>query len=158
MALTSKIARPLLASMFVAGGADAVRNPETKEPRAEEVAPRIAGPLGLPDDTVLLVRLNGAVQVVAGLLLAMGRVPRLAATALAVTLLPTTLAGHPFWEEDDKAARAGQRIQFLKNLSMLGGLILAAADTEGRPSLVWRARHGAEHAQQATQRALAIDI
>lgn len=151
MAPTRKIARPLLASMFVAGGIDAVRRPEPKEPVADRVAPRVAGPLGLPCDTVQLVKINGAVQVGAGLLLATGRVPRLAATALAATLVPTTLAGHRFWEEDDDAARAGQKIHFLKNLSMLGGLILAAADTEGRPSLAWRAHRVAERAQRSAQ-------
>ena len=55
----------------------------------------------LPKDPVTLVRLNGAVQVGAGALLAVGRVPRLAALALATTLVPTTLAAHRFWELDD---------------------------------------------------------
>jgi hypothetical protein len=30
-------------------------------------------------------------------------------------------------------------MHFLKNLGLLGGLLLAAADTEGRPSIGWRA-------------------
>lgn len=153
MALTRKIARPLLASIFVAGGIDAVRHPEPKEPKAAPVAPKVAQPLGLPEDTVLLVKINGAVQVGAGLLLATGRVPRLAAAALAVSLVPTTLAGHRFWEEDDEGARTGQKIHFLKNVSMLGGLILAATDTEGRPSLAWRARRAAERAQSRVEQA-----
>ncbi len=149
MAITRKIARPLLASMFVTGGIDAVRRPETKEPKAERVASQVARPLGLPDDPVLLVNVNGAVQVVAGLLLATGRVPRLAATALAVSLVPTTWAGHRFWEEDDEATRAGQQVHFLKNLSMLGGLILAATHTGGRPSLPWRARRAVARASDS---------
>ncbi|MDQ3304868.1 MAG: DoxX family protein [Actinomycetota bacterium] len=155
MPLTRKIARPLLASMFVSGGIDAVRHAETRERSAEPVTSKLAGPLGLPDDTAVLVKINGAVQVGAGLLLATGRVPRLAAAALAVTLVPTTLAGHRFWEEDG-AARAGQQIHFLKNLSMMGGLILAATDTEGNPSLAWRARHAAERARQAAERTLPL--
>jgi hypothetical protein len=32
---------------------------------------------------------------------------------------------------------------------MLGGLLLASVDTEGRPSLAWRARRGARHAREA---------
>lgn len=156
MAFTRKIARPLLASMFVAGGIDSVRRAESKESVAERVATGIAGPLGLPSDTVQLVKVNGAVQVGAGLLLATGRVPRLAATALAVTLVPTTLAAHRFWEEDDETARASHKIHFLKNVSMMGGLILAAADTEGRPSLAWRAHRAAERAQRSAQQALPL--
>ncbi len=154
MAITRKIARPMLASMFVTGGIDAVREPESKQHIAEPVAPKVAGSLGLPaDDTVLLVKINGAVQLGAGLLLATGRLPRLAAVTLAVSLVPTTLAGHRFWEEDDETARNGQKVHFLKNVSMLGGLVLAATDTEGRPSLAWRARRTAQRAQRSAQRA-----
>ena len=36
--------------------------------------------------------------------------------------------------------RAQQRIQFLKNLAIFGGLLIAAADTAGRPSLAWRSQ------------------
>ena len=100
----------------------------------------------MPTDPATLVRINGAAQVLAGLALATGRAPRLSALVLTGSLLPTTYAGHPFWEEKDKAARAAQRIHFLKNTSMLGGLILAATDLEGRPSLSWRARRAAKKA------------
>ena len=71
----------------------------------------------------------------------MGRFRRLAALALIGSIVPTTLGGHRFWEETDQAARAQQRMHFLKNLGLLGGLILAALDTEGEPSLGWRAKH-----------------
>jgi putative oxidoreductase len=52
--------------------------------------------------------------------------------------VPTTLAGHPFWEKEDPADRRAHQIHFLKNIGMLGGLLLAAVDTEGRPSLRYR--------------------
>ncbi len=141
------IARPMLASMFVVGGIDAVTNASAKVPKAEkvtehvpEVAARFAPGLPVPTDPATLVRINGAVQVVAGLALATGRVPRLSALALAASLAPTTYAGHAFWEEKDKAAKTAQRIQFFKNISMMGGLLLAGVDTEGRPGVAWRAR------------------
>jgi putative oxidoreductase len=100
----------------------------------------------LPDETEQVVRLNGAVQCVAGSMLAMGWFPRLSAAVLAGTLVPTTLAGHRYWEIEDKQERAQQRIHFLKNLTMLGGLLIAAADTGGNPSLTWRSRHAARAA------------
>ena len=137
----------MLSGMFVIGGIDALRNPETKASKAEDVAP-LAEPLGLPTDPVALVRINGAVQVVAGSLLAFGKLPRLSALALAASLGPTTYAGHRFWEETDERQRAQQQIQFAKNVSMLGGLILAATDTGGRPSLTWRARRAAKKASK----------
>jgi hypothetical protein len=87
-----------------------------------------------------LVRANGAVQVGAGVLLATGRLPRLASLALIGSIVPTTYAGHRFWEETDDADRAQQRVHFLKNLGLLGGLVLAAVDSEGQPSLSWRAK------------------
>ena len=85
------------------------------------------------------MRANGAVMVGAGSLLALGRLPRLASTVLAATLVPTTIAAHPYWQEQDPEVRARQSIQFLKNLGLLGGLLLAAVDTEGRPGLAYRA-------------------
>ncbi len=142
MPLSHRLARSFIAPMFITGGLDAVRNPNDKAKAVEKVAGQLSA-FGLPEDTVQLVRLNGAVQLAAGSLLAIGRVPRLASVALAASLVPTTLAGHRFWEETDPAAKADQRMQFLKNLAMLGGLLLAALDTNGAPSLRWRAKKAA---------------
>ncbi len=140
MPLIRAAARPMLASMFITGGLDAVLHPSAKAPAAVKVAPAIARrlPFALTEDPVQLVRINGAVQLAAGLCLATGRIPRLAAVALAGSLIPTTLAGHRFWEKSDKGERTAQQLQFTKNLSMLGGLILAAVDLEGRPGLKHR--------------------
>src|SRR6478609_8558979 len=124
--LVTRIARPLLASMFVAGGLDAARRPASKLPKADAVIEPLEDVVGIDADPVELVRLNGIVQVGAGVALATGTLPHLAALALAVSLVPTTIAGHPFWREDDPAQRGGQRIHFLKNVAMLGGLLLAA--------------------------------
>ena len=144
------IARPMLASMFVMGGIDALTHASAKLPTAEKVtgrfptlAEKIAPGLPVPTEPATLVRINGGVQVLAGLTLATGRVPRLSALALAASLAPTTYAGHAFWEEKDKATRSAQRIQFFKNVSMMGGLLLAGVDTDGKPGVAWRARRAA---------------
>ncbi len=110
--------------MFVYGGLDAFRNPGGKVARAEKVAPEVAGLVGIDADTEQLVQFNGVVQVAAGITLALGIFPRLSALALAGSLVPTTLAGHRFWEAEDDAARSQQTTQFLKNAGMLGGLLL----------------------------------
>ena len=197
--LVRRVARPLLSSVFIFGGLDAIRRPSGRaevgepvidlidqavvQPAAKRVAVGAAGladevsaatadiaeevsdpdlhtqatvahdteadasatlrrvsigGLDLADETY--VRINGAVQVAAGLLLATGRAPRLASTALAASIVPTTIAGHRFWEYEGEE-RHLQRMHFVKNASLLGGLILAAVDTEGRPGLAWRARH-----------------
>lgn len=147
MSLTSRIARPLLAAVFVNSGIDTLRNPGPRVAMAESIPSQVTESLPV-DDTEQLVKCNAGVQVVAGLLLALGRFPRLAAAALAGSLVPTTLAGHSFWEEDDPAARAQQQTQFLKNVGILGGLVLAMFDTEGEPSVAWRTKKAAERARR----------
>ena len=138
----------MLASIFVIQGYNTLRNPARVAPMAEPVVRPVAERVAIvPDQAEQAVRLNAAVQVAAGSLLALGRWPRLSALAIAATLVPTTYAGHRFWETDDKQERAQQRIHFLKNLSMLGGLLIAAADTAGNPSLAWRGRHAVRSAR-----------
>ena len=139
MTLVRRVARPMLAAMFVVGGLDQLKHPGRKVDTARPLVEKIAPAIGLPDDTELLVRANGAVMVGAGSLLALGWLPRIASAALAATLVPTTIAGHSYWQEQDPEVRARQRTQFLKNLGLLGGLLLAAVDTEGKPGLAYRA-------------------
>jgi uncharacterized membrane protein YphA (DoxX/SURF4 family) len=150
MSLSRAVARPLLASVFISGGLDAMRHPESKVAAAQAVTDELRTWVpSLPEDTATLVKVNGMVQFGAGLLLALGKVRRVAALALIGSLLPTTYAGHRFWEESDEGNRAQQRSHFLKNLGLLGGLILALVDTEGAPSIGWRARrkvHRVSHA------------
>ncbi|GAB06587.1 DoxX family membrane protein [Gordonia amarae] len=145
-----RIARPMLASVFVVGGVDSLRNPAGKAAAAQGFIDGSVQALpdtvtaNVPTDAETVIRVNGAIQVAAGLLLASGKFPRPAAALLAGSLVPTTVAGHAFWNETDPALKAQQRTQFVKNVSLLGGLLIAAADTEGKPSLGWRGRRAAE--------------
>lgn len=139
----------MVSAIFLTGGLDTLRDPAPKASAAEPVAPALAARLPwLSDDPRSLVTANAAVQVGAGALFALGRLPRLSSLLLAASLVPTTATEHRFWEESDPALRAQQRAQFLKNLGLLGGLLLAAVDTEGRPGLRWRARHAGHHARK----------
>lgn len=144
MSPTRSLARPLLASMFVVGGLEALRTPGGRVEAA-----RAAG-LSEPEK---LVRANALTQLLGGLALATGRLPRLSSLALAGTLVPTTWVGHPFWSETDPAAKKGQQIHFLKNVSMLGGLLLAFADTGGRESLPHAAARVTRRAQKKAGKA-----
>jgi uncharacterized membrane protein YphA (DoxX/SURF4 family) len=128
MSLSRRIARPLLSSIFLYAGAEALRDPEPRAKKGERVATKVAATVGLPQDPVTLVRLNAGVQVGAGTMLALGKLPRLSALVLAGSLVVTTIGGHAFWEEPDPTTKTAQRIQFCKNMSILGGLLLAAAD------------------------------
>lgn len=138
----------MLASTFVVGGINALRNAgslaEAAKPVNDEirdVGRKVAPSVPIPESDTTMVRINAGIHVAAGLALATGRAPRLSAMALAATVVPTTLAGHAFWEEKDKSVRQAQMLHFFKNVSMLGGLVLAGVDTEGRPGVAWRTQH-----------------
>lgn len=128
MKLTRAIARPMLASMFIYGGLDSVRDPKSKAAAAQGTADLITKTTGRQFEPADLVRFNGAVHVVAGAALATGRFPRLAALTLAATLGPTTSGGHRFWDEMEPGPKRNQTIHFLKNVSMTGGLLMATLD------------------------------
>ena len=125
MSLSRRLARPLLASIFISSSI-----PMLKDQSYLHGQIRDAG-LAEPE---LLAKAHVYGNLVGGLALATGRFPRLAALGLAVNLVPTTLVGHPFWSapEDQKVM---QQINFMKNLGLLGGLLLAANDTGGRESI-----------------------
>ncbi len=156
MSLLRIVARSMLASYFVVNGAKAVVRPQPlvadAEPVAHAILPavkriapaQLAG--RIPEDTATLVRMNGAVQALGGLALASGYGRRLGALTLAGTLVPATLARHAFWKRTDPAQKAADRSALLKNIALLGGLVIAGIDTEGRPSLTWRARRGRRQA------------
>jgi uncharacterized membrane protein YphA (DoxX/SURF4 family) len=154
MTLLRAAARTMLASYFVVSGVKALRDPAPLVPAAEPLADKFV-PLVkqyapeqfanlIPEDAATLVRVNGAAQVLGGLALATGKGRRLGALLLAGSILPSTIAKHPFWTRTDPDEKALDRAHFLKNISLLGGVLLASADTEGKPSLSYRAHKGGE--------------
>jgi len=159
MSVSRLLARPLLASAFVVTGVNALRNASAIAPQAQPVTDKIA-PLAekavhqaapnapVPQDATTWVRIIGGVQVVAGAALATGKAPRLASAALAASLVPTTAPMHRFWEASDPEQRKQQQQQFFKDVSLLGGLMIAAGDTEGRPGIAWRAQRAAKDAKR----------
>jgi len=162
MTLLRATARTLLASYFVAGGFKSVRHPELLVPAAEPVTDKLVpfvkkyAPAQLadyvPEDPQTLVRINGAAQLLGGLALATGKGRRIGAVVLAASLIPSTLAKHPYWTRTDAVEKAEDRSHFLKNISLLGGVLLAARDTEGKPGLVYLAAKGGESLVRDTRR------
>ena len=71
--------------------------------------------------------------VVGSISITLGYRMRLGAILLLIYWVPLTFIVHDFWEED--AATQEYRIQslfFMKNLAILGGLLIAATHTSGR--------------------------
>lgn len=151
-----RLARPMLAAVFISGGIDTLLNPAPRVAKAEPLLTKVGEqlPEQAPSQPDELVKIDAGVKIAAGTLLALGKLPRLSSLALAASMIPTTYAGHAFWEKSDPAERQADQLHFLKNLSILGGLVLAAVDTEGKPSLGWRGRRAArklsERAQELT--------
>jgi uncharacterized membrane protein YphA (DoxX/SURF4 family) len=159
--LIRRIARPMLSAVFISRGVDALRSPK---PAADAARPTLEGlsklpdPVGpnVPSNAETVARVNAAVQIGGGLLLASGKLPRLASAALAFTVVPGSLGGHTFWSESDPQRKADERRAFLTDVSLIGGLIIAALDTEGKPSLGWRGRRAAHKVTEAVGAALPV--
>lgn len=112
------IIRALVAAPFVVLGAQAAQEPGGRVDLARD--------LGVPGPE-FAVRANGIGMVVGGLVVGFGIAPRPAALLVAALMVPTTLAGHAYWEHDDPSARNANRIHFLKNVGLVGGLLAVAA-------------------------------
>ena len=147
MSLSRTLARPLLSAIFISSAI-----PMLKDQSYLHGPIRDAG-LAEPE---LLAKTHVYANLIGGLALATGRFPRLAALGLAANIVPATLLGHAYWSapEDQKTV---QKINFFKNVSLLGGLVLAAADTDGRESIphaVSRvSKRAAKRAEKATTKA-----
>ncbi len=159
--LIRRVARPMLSAAFIARGVDALRSPK---PAADAARPTLEGlsklpdPVGtnVPSNAETVARVTAAVQIGGGLLLASGKLPRLASAALALSVVPGSLGGHTFWNETDPQRKADERRAFLTDISLIGGLIIAAVDTEGKPSLGWRGRRAAHKVSDAVTAALPV--
>lgn len=160
--LIRRLARPLLASTFVANGVETLMHPQSRVQEAsnlvvkgqESLPSNIAS--SLPSDPDTMVKVTAAVQIAGGTLLALGKAPRPAALALAATVVPATVTEQNFWAETDPARKAAKRTAFLKDMGLLGGLMIAAADTAGKPSLGWRGRRAARKAAATVGGALPV--
>ncbi|HIT74411.1 MAG TPA: DoxX family protein [Candidatus Avipropionibacterium avicola] len=162
MSLLRTAARTMLASFFVLNGVKTVKEPHdlvpATQPLADAIVPLVqnAAPEQIaryiPTDTVTLVRIQGIAQVVGGIALATGKARRAGALVLAGSLVPQTVAHYAFWSEKDPEHKSAKREQFAKNLALAGAALLAAQDTEGKPSLAWRAQAGTERGRKSVQR------
>jgi len=117
--MVKSLSHMLLSGVFIKGGFDAFMEPGGRVALVEKA--------GLPNPR-LAVESNGVLMVVAGCMLALGIAPKLAASLLIISLVPTTVAGHPFWKEENAAPRKANLIQFLKNLGLIGGLLLILSE------------------------------
>ena len=89
----------------------------------------------------ILVPVSGVLSILGAVSIILGYKARVGAAMLIVFLLPVTLVFHHFWTITDPGARETEMIEFLKNISMLGGAIVILIHGAGPLSLDSRAKN-----------------
>lgn len=156
MSLVRRIARPLIAAPFIFEGVRTAISPERATavaPQAFAQADKALHATALPEavDSSALLRAAGGAAAAAGLAYASGTAPRLSA----LVLLSTTTVGWAgrkrIWEL--KGEERVQEIQgILTDAGLLGAVMLAAVDTDGRPSTAYRWEKFVERAEKNKKR------
>lgn len=70
------------------------------------------------------VIVGGAMMILGGLALILNMYPIIGMILIGLFLIPTTFMMHQFWKESDGMARMNERINFTKNLALIGALLL----------------------------------
>lgn len=122
---TAFLGRALFAPVFYLGAQNAINNAEGLSQLIDKRREQV-GLSALPVGSKELVKVNGVAQIGLSSTMALGIAPRLSALGLIGSLVPTTLAGHAFWEQDDAGEKKNQALQFVKNLAVVGGLAFVA--------------------------------
>jgi uncharacterized membrane protein YphA (DoxX/SURF4 family) len=149
MSVVRFLARPLLASSFIVAGVDKLKNADETAEQLSPVLRRAADALPVRvDEKTLAV---GASQLGAGVLFALGKAPRLSASVLALTSALNTFVEWRTADIGSQELRSARRGRLLRNVSLVGGVMLASVDTAGNPSLAWRAQHLAADAAKTTK-------
>ncbi|MDV8001733.1 DoxX family protein [Rhodococcus sp. IEGM 1408] len=158
-----RLARPMLATVFVIDGVETLRNPQAHVAQAAPLVDK-AAPLvekgeqavnehvttavpPVTKDTETLVKALAGVKIGAGVLFALGKAPRLSAIALTAAHVPSAVARNDFWAESDPAAKSRKTTGLATDVALVGALLLASVDTAGQPGLAWRARKAGDSVQ-----------
>lgn len=155
-----KLARPMLASVYIADGVNTVKNASAHANDAERVVNTIKSVLPsqyaqyIPSDPETVAKINGGLKIGAGSTFALGKAPRLSAGLLAVSTVGSLLGRNAFWEAKNADEKARRRNGAMTNVALLGGVLIASADTEGKPGLAWRAQDAAKRGKKNIQQAL----
>lgn len=151
MSLLRRLARPALAAPFIWEGVQTFRSPEREldvAPAAFAQADKVlasSAPSFVNSRNIL--RAGGAVAAVAGVLYATDRAPRLAAGTLLLTTTVGLAGRKKIWEL--RGTELTDEIQaILTDAGLLGGLMIALVDREGRPSLGYQVGKLVERTQK----------
>ncbi len=152
MSIVRSLARPMLASSFIVAGLDRLRHADQTAAQLSPVLSQVSAMLPIHADEKMLARALGGAQLGAGVLLAAGKLSRMASLVLAVTSTLNAVVEYRNADASTAEARAHRRTALLKNLSLSGGVLLASVDTGGKPGLAWRAGHLAAAGKKTTRK------
>jgi putative oxidoreductase len=88
----------------------------------------------------ILVPLSGVIAFLGGMSILLGYKARTGACLLIVFLIPVTLFMHHFWTFQDPTMHQMQKVNFMKNLSMIGAALLISYFGSG-PYSIERGEH-----------------
>ena len=153
--LVRRIARAALGAYFIN---EAVKNFQQTSAQAENAAPFVEfvsreASGKVPNDPKLFVQAQGALMGLGGAALVTGKFPRAAAYLLTPAAAANAYMHEAFWAEKDPTVRAQKQSSFFRTVAITGGVLLAAADTEGKPGLAWRAAHSVSASRRELARA-----
>ena len=129
------LGRLLLPLVFVVSGVQKVMNvagiakmlSDNAVPIPDEIVPYLGG----MDKFVALGYLVAAIEIICGLMVLVGLKARWAALVLIVFTACTIIFVHHFWDMQDAKAFADNMTEALKNVSIMGGLLLVVAVGSG---------------------------
>jgi putative oxidoreductase len=124
MPVLAPIGRVLFALIFVASVMGHFSSAEITEASAH----------GVPLASVM-VPLAGIIALLGGVSVILGYRAKLGAILLIIFLVPVTLVMHKFWGLPDPQAAMMQRVNFMKNVSLIGACLLIVYHGSGPYSL-----------------------
>jgi len=77
----------------------------------------------------LSVVVSALLLIVGGLSVLFNILPSIGLVALVIFLVPVTIIIHPFWKEQDPTVKMGEMINFMKNIALLGAVLILLAST-----------------------------
>jgi putative oxidoreductase len=126
------LARALISTVFIVFGFQQFTNIAgyTANPNIVKFSGMIGGLLA----PVVIAYLVAAIDLFGGLCVLVGYKVRCASIALIIFVILTLFIAHNFWVMEG-APRAGNQVNFYKNLAIIGGLLLLYVQGPGRYSL-----------------------
>ncbi|WP_026460704.1 hypothetical protein [Schaalia suimastitidis] len=160
MNLLRAVARPLLAAPFIVEGWDALRHPRTHVDRIHATGVDLDDLpyVGELDDSTLEVatRILGGFTLLSAVAFAVGKSPRTNAAILACAAAPIALVNAPVWTARTGEEKARHRSQLRLRGALVGAMLLASTDRQGKPSALWRLNDRHQRALKRRQRSVEV--